>query len=78
MENRVTFYFLEGNQEIIIALGPRGNKSESAEWGLVSENFDDQYVCTTGTDSRRMLKNAVQRGRSERGGEAYPCGTSSL
>jgi len=28
--------------------------------------------------AHRMLKKSVQRGRSERGGEAYPCGTSSL
>jgi hypothetical protein len=28
--------------------------------------------------SCRMLKKAVQRGRSEGGGEAYPCGTLSL
>ncbi len=33
---------------------------------------------TAGVGSRRMLKKAVQRGRSERGGEAYPCGTLSL
>ena len=26
----------------------------------------------------RMLKKAVQQGRSERKGEAYPCGTLSL
>ncbi len=28
--------------------------------------------------AHRMLKKAVQRGRSERGGEAYPCRTLSL
>ena len=27
--------------------------------------------------ARRMFKNAVQRGRSEGEGEAYPCGTLS-
>jgi hypothetical protein len=31
-----------------------------------------------GKTTRRMLKMAVQLGRSERRGEAYPCGTLNL
>ena len=32
---------------------------------LTGENIDDPHVCTTGKHSRRMLKKAVQQGRSE-------------
>ena len=31
-----------------------------------------------GQNNHRMLKKAVQQGRSERRGESYPCGTLSL
>jgi hypothetical protein len=52
----------EVNEEAIIALRPRGNKSESVEWGLVRENFDDQYVYR----NRSRLTQDAQKGRSAR------------
>jgi hypothetical protein len=38
------------------------------------ENFDGRHACHNRKDSRRMLKKAVQQGRSERRAEAYPLG----
>ena len=41
---------------------------------LARENFGSPHVGTKGECSRRMLKKAVQQGRSERRAEAYPLG----
>ena len=38
---------------------------------LPRENFDGLYRCRNGKTPGRMLKKAVQQGRSERRGEAY-------
>jgi len=41
---------------------------------LARESFDGPHVGPIGECSRRMLKKAVQQGRSERRAEAYPLG----
>lgn len=43
----------------------------SARWGSANGTF-----AVIANESRRILKKSVQRGRSERGCEAYPGGTS--
>jgi hypothetical protein len=44
----------------------------------VRVNFTGLRVLDNRGAPCRMLKMAVQQGRSERRGEAYPCGTLSL